>query len=63
MLTALAENEHAVKKQNDPERRESPSWLFDLVGDIHQPLHTAHEICMPVTEASQPMDYTGFGTV
>jgi hypothetical protein len=46
------------------------AWLFHLVGDIHQPLHTAqlftvdypqrdrggNEICVRVKEAEQPMD-------
>ena len=42
ILTALAENESTVKKENDPERRAiALAWLFHLVGDIHQPLHTA----------------------
>jgi S1/P1 Nuclease len=32
----------AVKNQNDPERRAiALAWLFHLVGDIHQPSHTA----------------------
>jgi hypothetical protein len=35
-------NESVVKNQNDPERRAiALAWLFHLVGDIHQPLHTA----------------------
>jgi S1/P1 Nuclease len=41
ILTALSENENVVKKESDPERRAiALSWLFHLVGDIHQPLHT-----------------------
>jgi len=32
----------AVKNANDLERRAiALAWLFHLVGDIHQPLHTA----------------------
>jgi S1/P1 Nuclease len=42
ILTALAENERAMKNENDPERRAiALAWLFHLVGDIHQPLYTA----------------------
>ncbi len=42
ILTAMAENESVVKKENDKERKAiALSWLFHLVGDIHQPLHTA----------------------
>jgi S1/P1 Nuclease len=42
ILTAMAENESVVKNQNDAERKAiALAWLFHLVGDIHQPLHTA----------------------
>jgi S1/P1 nuclease len=42
ILTALAENEGVVKKSSDGERKAiALAWLFHLVGDIHQPLHTA----------------------
>jgi hypothetical protein len=42
ILTAMAENENVVKNQNDAERKAiALAWLFHLVGDIHQPLHTA----------------------
>jgi hypothetical protein len=75
ILTALAENERVVKKESDPERRAiALAWLFHLVGDIHQPLHTAqlftveysqgdkggNEICVRVKEAKQPMDLHRF---
>ena len=75
ILTALAENESVVKNENDPERRAiALAWLFHLVGDIHQPLHTAqlftvdypkgdrggNEICVRVTQAGQPMDLHRF---
>jgi hypothetical protein len=50
------------------------AWLFHLVGDIHQSLHTAqlftaeyprgdrggNEICVRVTQAGQPMDLHKF---
>jgi hypothetical protein len=75
ILTALAENEKVVKQESDPERKAiALAWLFHLVGDIHQPLHTAqlftadypngdrggNEICVRVTEASRPMDLHRF---
>ena len=71
----MAENESAVKNGSDPERRAiALAWLFHLVGDIHQPLHTAqlitvdypqgdrggNEICVRVTQAGQPMDLHRF---
>jgi hypothetical protein len=41
ILTAMAENESMVKNGSDPERKAiALAWLFHLVGDIHQPLHT-----------------------
>jgi S1/P1 Nuclease len=75
ILTALAENEGVVKNQNDAERKAiALAWLFHLVGDMHQPLHTAqlftvdypkgdrggNEICVRVTQAGQPMDLHRF---
>jgi hypothetical protein len=75
ILTAMAENESVVKNQNDPERKAiALAWLFHLVGDIHQPLHTAqlftieypqgdrggNEICVRVTQSGQPMDLHRF---
>src|SRR5439155_7187244 len=75
ILTALAENESVVKSGNDSERRAiALAWLFHLVGDIHQPLHTAqlftvdypkgdrggNEICVRVMQAGQPMDLHRF---
>ena len=42
ILTAMAENESVAKNESDPERKAiALAWLFHLVGDIHQPLHTA----------------------
>jgi hypothetical protein len=42
ILTAMAENESVVKKDSDGERKAiALAWLFHLVADIHQPLHTA----------------------
>jgi S1/P1 Nuclease len=75
ILTAMAENESMVKKENNAERRAvALAWLFHLVGDIHQPLHTAqlstveypngdrggNEVCVKVTQARQPMDLHRF---
>jgi hypothetical protein len=75
ILTALAENEGVVKTEADSERKAiALAWLFHLVGDIHQPLHTAqlftveypqgdrggNEICVRVTETAQPMDLHRF---
>jgi S1/P1 Nuclease len=42
ILTALADNESVIKNNSDPQRKAiALAWLFHLVGDIHQPLHTA----------------------
>jgi S1/P1 Nuclease len=75
ILTALTENESVVKNEYNPERRAiALSWLFHLLGDVHQPLHTAqlftadypqgdrggNEICVRVTQAGQPMDLHRF---
>ena len=75
ILTALAENESVVKNENDPERKAiALACLFHLVGDIHQPLHTAqlftvdypqgdrggNEICVRVGQAGQTMDLHRF---
>ena len=75
ILTAMAENESVVKNVNGSERKAiALAWLFHLVGDIHQPLHTAqlftveyhngdrggNEICIRVTPNGQPMDLHRF---
>jgi S1/P1 Nuclease len=75
ILTAMAENEGMVKKESGAEGKAiALAWLFHLVGDIHQPLHTAqlftteypngnrggNEICVRVTQAGQPMDLHRF---
>jgi hypothetical protein len=75
LRTALTENERVVRNGTDPERKAiALAWLFHLVGDIHQPLHTAQlftidypngdrggtELCVRVTEAGQPMDLHRF---
>jgi hypothetical protein len=75
ILTALVENERVVRNGTDPERKAiALAWSFHLVGDIHQPLHTAqlftvdypqgdrggNEICVQVTQAGQAMDLHRF---
>ena len=75
ILTAMADNESVVRMENNVERRAiALAWLFHLVGDIHQPLHTAqlftveypqgdrggNEICVRVMQTGQPMDLHRF---
>jgi S1/P1 Nuclease len=75
ILTAMAENASVVRRERDGERKAiALTWLFHLVGDIHQPLHMAqlftvdypqgdrggNEICMQVTQEGQPMDLHRF---
>jgi len=75
ILTAMAENQQIVTNETNPERKAiALAWLFHLVGDIHQPLHTVqlftvdypkgdrggNEICVRVTQAGQPMDLHRF---
>src|SRR5215468_10335 len=71
----MMENQRMVATENNAERKAiALAWLFHLVGDVHQPLHTAqlftaeypkgdrggNEICVRVTEAAQPMDLHRF---
>src|SRR5262245_23674689 len=75
ILTAMIENQRIVATENNAERKAiALAWLFHLVGDIHQPLHTAqlftvdypqgdrggNETCARVTQAGQPMDLHRF---
>jgi hypothetical protein len=75
ILTALAENERVMKNESNLEQKGiALAWLFHLVGDVHQPLHTAqlftadypqgdrggNEICVRVTQAGRPMDLHRF---
>jgi hypothetical protein len=75
ILTAMAENQRIMASENDADRKAiALAWLFHLVGDIHQPLHTAqlftveypqgdrggNEICVRVTQSGQPMDLHRF---
>src|SRR5262249_19221663 len=71
ILTAMTENQRIVATENNAERKAiALAWLLHLVGDIHQPLHTAqlftidcpkgdrggNEICVRVTQAGQAMN-------
>jgi len=71
ILTALAENERIVKTEPDPMRKAiALTWLFHLVGDIHQPLHSVqifttdfpngdrggNLICVRPSESGKPMN-------
>jgi len=75
ILTALAENERMAKTDGDPTRRAiALTWLFHLVGDVHQPLHTAqlfttdypngdrggNLVCVRVKESTQAIDLHRF---
>jgi S1/P1 Nuclease len=57
ILTAMVKNESVVKQETNAERRAiALAWLFHLVGDIHQPLHTASYSTLSTPTA------TGVGT-
>jgi hypothetical protein len=75
ILTALAENERIVRSAVEPEKKAiALTWLFHLVGDVHQPLHTiqiftkeypvgdrgGNEICVRVRADGQPIDLHRF---
>src|SRR5262245_53487956 len=75
ILTALAENETKAKaERNTEERAVALTWLFHLVGDIHQPLQTVqifttshpngdrggNEICLRPSPSTKPMDLHRF---
>jgi len=75
ILTALAENERIAKTDSDPERKAiALTWLFHLVGDIHQPLHSTqiftteypdgdrggNLICVRASESGRPMNLHRF---
>ena len=41
VLTAIAENQRIIRESIEPDKRAiALTWLFHLVGDLHQPLHT-----------------------
>ena len=71
ILSALAQNESALQNAGPRDQRAIAfAWLLHLVGDVHQPLHTAqlftreypegdrggNEICVRVTATSVPMN-------
>src|SRR5262245_10502110 len=75
ILTEMMDSQRIAAHENDAERKAiAVAWLFHLVGDIHQPLHTVqlftveypkgdrggNEICVRVTQRGQPMDLHRF---
>jgi hypothetical protein len=71
ILTAIAENKRIVRREAPVEQRAvALTWLFHLVGDVHQPLHTAqlftreypdgdrggNEVCVRVAPDRPPLD-------
>ena len=71
ILSALAENERVVRSGVPAEQRAiALAWVFHLVGDVHQPLHTAqlftseypdgdrggNEICVRVAADRTPLN-------
>lgn len=41
ILAALSENQRMLRSNADPQKRAiALAWIFHLIGDIHQPLHT-----------------------
>lgn len=75
ILTAFAENERIAKNESNAETRAiAVTWLFHLVGDIHQPLHATqlfttdypngdrggNLICVRPSERRKPMDLHRF---
>jgi hypothetical protein len=74
-ITALVDNERIGKTDTDPARKSiALTWLFHLVGDIHQPLHSVqifttdypngdgdgNQICVRPGETSKPMNLHQF---
>jgi len=71
ILSALAENRRIVKSQVSADQRAiALAWLFHLVGDVHQPLHTVqlftreyphgdrggNEVCIRLAPGRAPLD-------
>ena len=71
ILSALAENRRIVKSQVSADKRAiAVAWLFHLVGDVHQPLHTVqlfsreyphgdrggNEVCIRLAPERAPLD-------
>ena len=72
ILSALAENKRILQREAPIEQRAiALAWLFHLVGDVHQPLHTAqlfdrkypdgdrggNEICVRVAPEQAPLNF------
>jgi hypothetical protein len=71
ILSAINENQRILRSEAPPDQRATAlAWLFHLVGDVHQPLHTAqmftwdypdgdrggNEICVRVTADRTPLN-------
>ena len=71
ILSAMAENRRIVKSQVSADKRAiALAWLFHLVGDVHQPLHTVqlfsreyphgdrggNEVCIRLAPERAPLD-------
>jgi hypothetical protein len=71
ILSAIAENERILRSEAPAEKRAiALAWLFHLIGDVHQPLHTVqlftreypngdrggNEICIRVALNTLPLD-------
>jgi len=71
ILSALAENQRRVKSQVSADQRSvALAWVFHLVGDVHQPLHTVqlftqeyphgdrggNEVCIRLAPGRAPLD-------
>jgi S1/P1 Nuclease len=71
ILSALAENERILKSQVSVDKRSiALAWIFHLVGDVHQPLHTVqlftreyphgdrggNEVCVRLATGRAPLD-------
>jgi S1/P1 Nuclease len=71
ILSALAENRRIVKSQVSADKRAiAVAWIFHLVGDVHQPLHTVqlfsreyphgdrggNEVCIRLAQERAPLD-------
>jgi S1/P1 nuclease len=75
VLTALADNRETAATDPDPQKKAiALSWLFHLVGDVHQPLHTSqlfsinypqgdqggNQICIRTKVGNQPTTLHSF---
>jgi hypothetical protein len=71
ILFAISENQRILRSEAPPDQRATAvAWLFHLVGDVHQPLHTAqmftrqypngdrgrNEICVRVAADRTPLN-------